>query len=360
MASLVLRGDTWHLMWRWRGQLKSQSTKVQHDGKSKNGKPIPPPDARRQLKKLENSLDQGKSYDSQTLNELLDLVEKDYEVHHYRSAPSLHSRLDHIKEWFGNIRADRITDNDFLEYAAARQAEEASNTTINRELEVVMKALRLGKVQPLPTFKKLKQPPAREGFFDDQKIAAVTAHLPEYLRAPFLFGYYTGWRREEVFSLEWSQIDFNVGEIRLYDSKNGLPRIFPMEAVPELRPLLLSLDEGRKRLQHVGHIVPWVFARYVEETNTVRRIVDFRKALRTACTAADCPGMIFHDLRRSAARQLENAGWTRSQIMEWLGHETESMFHRYRIVSAADREIVRKRVAELRHVEALRLAADHS
>jgi hypothetical protein len=26
--------------------------------------------------------------------------------------------------------------------------------------------------------------------------------------------------------------------------------------------------------------------------------------------------------------------------MSWMGHETEAMFHRYRIVSAADREVV--------------------
>jgi len=352
MASLILRGDTWHLAWRWRGQLKTQSTKVRHDGKSKDGKPIPPPEARRALKKLENSLDAGKNYENQTLKALLDLVEQDYENNGYDSR-CLKSRLKHLigdKGFFGNMRAQHITKLDLIEYQTRRKAEGAANKTINNELQMVMKALRMGNIQPLPELKMLKNPPAREGFFDDAKIAAVTAHLPKYLVAPFLFGYYTGWRREEVFSLEWFNIDFEADEIRLYDSKNDLHRVFPMKVVAPLRPLLESLDEQRKVWQESGHVAPCVFARYVKKTNTVRRMVDFRKALETACNAAGCPGMIFHDLRRSAARNLEMAGWPRSMVMAWMGHETDSMFLHYRIQSAADHEIVSKLLATRREV----------
>src|SRR5215471_181229 len=345
MATLVLRGDTWHLMWRWRGKLKSQSTKVPHDGKSKNGKPVPPVEARRALKKLENSLDQGKSYENQTLDQLLKLVEQDYENNGY-DARCLKSRLDHLRDFFGNMRADQITEKDFIEYTSYRRKQDAANQTINHELEMLMKGLRMGKIHPLPLFKRLKTPPAREGFFDDAKIAAVTRHLPDYLRAPFLFGYYTGWRREEVFSLEWSQIDFAAGEIRLYDrTKNELHRVFPMPVVPKLRPLLEELWQQHEAWKHEGLLSPYVFTRYVRETKTVRRMVDFRKALDTACNAAGCPGMLFHDLRRSAARNLEMAGWPHSMVMFWMGHETDSMFRRYRIQSAADLEIVQHLLA---------------
>jgi integrase len=347
VASLVLRGNTWHLMWRWRGRQKSRSTKVPHDGKFRNGDPVPPAAAKRELRKLETGLDQGHTYETKSLSNLLDLVTKEYEISGYRSQASLKSRLAHLREWFGNLRADRINETDFLEYADFRQKADAANNTINRELEVLMKALRLGKISPLPILKKLPAAKPRQGFFDDAKIAALCRQLPEYLRPPAMFGFMTGWRREEVYSLEWQNVDFSSGEIRLWESKTDEPRVFPMDVVPGLRPLL----QACKQSQEVRKMItPFVFARWLIKSKRFRRITEFRKAWATACRKAGCPGMLFHDMRRSAARNLELAGWPRSLVMSWMGHETEAMYHRYRIVSAADREIVSK-VLEKRKLE---------
>lgn len=358
------------MMWRFRGRQKSRSTKVRHDGKFRNGAPIPPAAAKRELRRLEHSLDRGQSYDTKTLSQLLDLVEKDYEVSCFASAASLNSRIAHLKDWFGNIRADRITDNDFLEYADFRKKPVgdkpgAANATINRELEVLMKALRLGSISPLPKLKKLPAAKPRQGFFDDAKITALCRHLPEYLRAPTLFGYYTGWRREEVFGLEWKDVDFQAGEVRLWDSKNGTARVFPLDAVPGLRLLLeetMTLAKAAPKRRNVRRLLvkspemvaavtPFVFARFFPTLNRFRRIVEFKKAWGSACKKAGCPGMLYHDLRRSAARNLELSGWPRSLIMQWMGHETEAMFHRYRIVSAADREIVGNMLKERKAAE---------
>lgn len=356
MASLVLRGQVWHLAWRWRGRLKFKSTGVRHDGRYRDGKPIQPAAAKRELRKLETSLDQGHSYESKTLADLLDLVEKEYEIAGYRSAASLKSRLQHLKDWFGNLRADRINETDFLEYADFRRKADrpAENATINRELEVLMKALRLGKINPLPTLKKLPASAPRQGFFDDAKIASLCRKLPEYLRAPTMFGYMTGWRREEVFGLEKGAVDFEAGEVRLWTSKNELPRVFPMDVVPGLRNLLTEAVAATNKTPAIAvgdskvfTVTPYVFPHRFKD-GSFGRIVDFRKAWTTACKAAGCPGMLFHDLRRSAGRTLELAGWPRTLIMSWMGHESESMFHRYRIMSAADREIVSKRLAEIK------------
>lgn len=365
MASLELRGKVWHLLWRWRGRQKSRTTKISHDGKFKNGIPVPPVAVKRELRKLENSLDQGRNYETKTLSQLLDLVEKDYAVSGFKSFASLKSRLEHIRDWFGNLRADRIENTDFTEYADFRKKKSptnktiAANKTVMLELEVLRKALKLGKL-PVPDMPKLVLPAPRQGFFDDAKIAAVCRHLPEYLRAPVMFGYYTGWRREEVFGLQWKDVSFTDAEIRLWDSKNRTARVFPMDAVPGLRGLLEAIAPAKGAVaiapaeknavvaREVPTVTPWVFIRKIKKTGKVRRIVDFRKALETACVKAGCPGMLFHDLRRSAARNLELAGWPRTLITQWMGHETEAMFHRYRIVSAADREIVSDRLAKVK------------
>ena len=69
---------------------------------------------------------------------------------------------------------------------------------------------------------------------------------------------------------------------------------------------------------------------------------------------AGVPGRLFHDLRRTAVRNLERAGVSRSVAMKRTGHKTESVYRRYAIVSESDLTDGVRKLAGLYHAVARR------
>ena len=85
-----------------------------------------------------------------------------------------------------------------------------------------------------------------------------------------------------------------------------------------------------------GRIIPHVFHR------KGKPITDFRSAWRNACLAAGVI-RIPHDFRRTAVRNLERAGVSRSVAMKLVGHKTEAIY-RYAI---ADEQSLREAAVKL-------------
>ena len=141
--------------------------------------------------------------------------------------------------------------------------------------------------------------------------------LPEYLRPLVRVAYITGWRKTELLTRRWEHVEEGWLRINAGETKNGEGRQFPLTT--ELRELL----ETQRAL---APDCPWVFHR------RGHRILSFKDSWRAATKAAGVPGLLFHDLRRSAVRNMERAGVPRPTAKLFTGHKTDSVYQRYTIV----------------------------
>ena len=77
---------------------------------------------------------------------------------------------------------------------------------------------------------------------------------------------------------------------------------------------------------------------------------DFKKSWKTAVEKACVGNLLFHDLRRSAVRDLIRAGVSQSVAMKISGHSTAAIFQRYDIVVADDMKQALEKIATYRAV----------
>jgi integrase len=121
--------------------------------------------------------------------------------------------------------------------------------------------------------------------------------------------------------------------LRRASSKNKQPYVIVL--IPELAAIVERRWEARTVTRADGStfLADHVFHR------DGAPVGDFRKAWATAGGRAGFPELHFHDLRRSAARNIDKSGVGQLVGMQITGHETPSMYKRYRIVDEEDIEL---------------------
>lgn len=242
------------------------------------------------------------------------------------------SYITHLREVFAGTRAQDITADRITSYIAYRKEQGSAPGTINLDLSVLKRAFKLamiaGKVSSIPHVEMLPLHNARKGFFEPEQLQAVLRYLPEYLVPVAQVAYITGWRaKSELLTRQKKHLDMDSGWLRLDpgETKNGEGRMFPLTR--GLRSILeAQLAHTRELERATGRIIPWLFHHDGEP------IKSYERAWRTACIKAGCPGSLVHDFRRTAVRNLERAGVSRSAAMKMTGHLTEAIYRRYAIV----------------------------
>jgi integrase len=278
-----------------------------------------------------------------TVGELMEAVFLDYQNQEQRSLDDAKERWKlHLAPAFEHVRACHVTTDMLARYVATRDEEKAALATVNRELALLRRAFNLGKgatppkVAFVPKFPIRKERNTRTGFLADadyDKLATACTPRGLWLRTMLEVGYQFGWRAGEVRSLRVRHVDLAARTLRLdaHTTKNDEARVAVMPA--NLFMLVQQCATGKKPDDALF-------------TRDGKPITDFRGSWEAACKEAGVPDLLFHDLRRTAARNMDRRGISRSIAMKITGHKTESMYRRYRIGDHADLEAAARRMEQ--------------
>jgi len=245
-----------------------------------------------------------------------------------------------LRPFFGKTRAARLSTDLMDKYRDRRTGGGCTDATVNRELSIMRTAFHNArkrtppKVNIVPYFPMVKENTVRKGFLTDAQYSKLRDSLPHELKSLFVCGYITGIRKGELLNIRWPQVDFESGIIALEpdETKNREGRSVPI-LEGDMRDFLLESKTERDKNWPDS---PWVFNR------SGRQIKDFRITWDEACKSAGVPDLNFHDLRRTAVRNMRRAGVPQVIRMKISGHKTDSMERRYNIVDADDLTIAKE------------------
>ncbi len=318
-------------------------------------------DAEKLLKKREGEIVTGKlpgiHFDKVRFEEIAEDFLTDYRINQRKSLRKAVHYVEDLKACFVEMRVPNITTDKIRRFIEDGLEQRKANSTINRSLSALKRMLHLGKqankVNDIPYIPMLKESNVRKGFFEYHEYDTLRNPLPDYLRPIVIFAYHTGWRKAEILGLTWDKVDLRQGTIRLDpgETKNDEARMIYMdqELMKEMRAL-----HGRRRLG-----CPCVFH------HAGQPIRKFEKAWKTACIEANLceilrgeegkairtrkgkvvkvPTKLFHDFRRTVARNMVRSGIPERVARKITGHKIRNVFDRYNIVSEGDlKEAARK------------------
>lgn len=247
------------------------------------------------------------------------------------------ARVTNLKTVFAGTRAANITTSRLREYARQRLALKAAPATVNRDFAALSRmftlAIQAGRLSRRPHIPRLQESLPRQGFMEHADYLAIRSHLSAPYQDVMDFGYLSGWRRGEILTLEWRDIERERHVIRLRPEfcKTRTGRVLilskPLQDVIARRWHSRAL--GNPHVFHEAH----------------SHLQGFKNAFKRACKAAGLPKKLFHDLRRTTIRNLIRAGVPERVAMQVSGHKTRSILDRYNVVSEGDLQQASEKLA---------------
>lgn len=215
------------------------------------------------------------------------------------------------------LMIDKITE--------ARIAEDVSNATVNRMLEVLRAILRRCAnewdwMDKVPMVRMLKEPTRRIRYLTREEANNLIAELPEHLADMVAFSLATGLRRSNVTGLHWAQVDLERRIAWIHADQAKARKAIPV-------PLnSAAIEIIRKNLgKHQTHVFSY-------RGNPVIQVST--KAWYAALERAGIHDFRWHDLRHTWASWHVQHGTPLFALQEMGGWESPEMVRRYAHLAA--------------------------
>jgi len=300
-----------------------------------------------------------------TFKQIIENYIRDARSRELRSVPRLERATKNLLKHFDGYRAEQIDAARWLKYLDDRKKEAAADT-VHFELSVARRAYVVGRmfglVRALPEIPRVRHLHVRKGFIEPRDWLRVRQHLQPDLRDACDFALACGAREMEVLTLKWEHLEDGIANF--HSTKTDQPRKVPYSKFPQLREVIGRRQAARERLERAHVISPWVFC--FEQPVKVRGRVYhhaggalfgsgehglhtmLRENLDKACTAAAVPRLMFHDFRRSAARNFERAAVPRS-VARLIGGWSDRIYSRYAIGAESELRSALSQVGDYLH-----------
>ncbi|HEV8437063.1 MAG TPA: tyrosine-type recombinase/integrase [Methylomirabilota bacterium] len=272
-----------------------------------------------------------------------------------KGVESLHEfRLEvaRLKPQVGAWRASEATTDRLDRLARDWKLAGLASATRKNRIGLLLRALTVGvrnrKVNrgDLPLVPEIRVDNARQGFITPEQFAQILPRLEAAYADVAEFAWLTAWRVGEILptarkgtikgGLTWAHVDRTQRIIRLERTKNRHPRDLAMSGA------LWALVEKRWRLRALG--CPWVFHVAGRRMGRKAMLDHFQAACAAlGLLAPNGEAFVVHDLRRSAMRNMRQAGNQPAEIMRVSGHRSMATFLRYNIIDLAETKTVLQR-----------------
>ncbi len=260
-----------------------------------------------------------------------------------------------LRAKFEGCRAEQIDNGAWREFVKER-SQQAAPDTVNYEVSIAKRAYRLahsyGLLSSIPKFPPGKNLRVRRGFVEAEEWRALRDRLQPEFRDAADFALLTGARQMETLRVGWTDVELGARVINLQHTKTGVPRAIPFGQYPALAELVDRRLAVKRALERAGIISPWffcfskaaarrpagspLFERANRKSGERGLCKSLRKEWRAAAVAVGYPGLLFHDLRRTAVRIFERS-IPDSSARALAGH-TERFRTRYAIGAMGDFE----------------------
>jgi integrase len=317
----------------------------------------------------------GPTEDRLTVGELLDAHLTDRELATPGGAGhGVQAGIRQLKARIGGWRAVDVTKTKLQTWAKGLLDAGSAPGTVRKHLAYLHAAYKSGAeaqlLSTLPVFPTIGVRNTRTGFFHEAEFEVFVVAISreaygEMLADVVIFGFWSGWRQQEILRLPWADVNREERFVVLpatgthkRPEDRRLALDYRLENGAWANHVLWQVIERRWQARKVGALLcPWVFHRAGRPVrrldgswaNACRAVGLWRveaacrfcaKHGRPTCTGH--PTKTMHDLRRSRVRILERSRIARKVGKSFTGHLTDKMFEQYDPVVLEDqREALR-------------------